>query len=204
MIRIVSLLVFFLAAQAQAETREAALARLTEAADSIAAVEPGSVPLMLLKAVIAANQSDHLTREPARSALTRSLVGQWLTKTPTQQLRAELDMLSALVGERISPRRVAEIHSATVFYGRNCRGFAEAAEGIADVPVGEASDAVWLALAALPRAPSVYLGNRGALKDRVRYIIDEMKHARLVDAKEAERLSDLPVANLDRGPGCFG
>lgn len=178
------------------------LAELENIADRIALIEAGPVPDILIFATIAATQADHLTRDSATSELTGQLAGQYLAPSSTLQRKAERKALSAQIAERMAPLDIARTFAATVYYGRNCYGFDAAIRGLARKRVSQAKDNDWLALAALPRSPSFYLRDRSALRERVRGLITDMRIAGLVTAKQANRLEDLPLSNLDNGQGC--
>lgn len=183
---------------------DAALGILTKAADETAAIEVPPVPKMLLLATIAATDPKHLDRAAHQSQLTLQLARLHLvgTSATTFERKAFETALAELLGARLTPRQIAEVYAATVYYGRNCYGFVDAAGGLARTSPSRATDGVWLGLAALPRSPTLYLGSRVALKARVADIIEVLRVAGLVNEAEAERLSALPLANIDSGNGC--
>ena len=197
------LCIFALPLAAQSDRlSDKARAELAAVAAAVAARDPGPVPEILVLATIAASQSDHLERDPSESRLTRQLARMHLGAMPTLQRKDHETALANLLGERLEARRIAEIYAATVYYGRNCHGYSDAVRGLARLTPDRAGEAVWLALAALPRSPTLYLGNRVALKDRVALIVAAMEDAGLVGAAEAERLDALPLAHVDAGIGC--
>ena len=209
MIRIVLVLTLAVAAwpagAQQAVLSEMTLALLGKMADEVPPTETGTAPDILLRATIAANEPRHMTRPPARSALTRQLAHMNLVELGamrTLERTAYADALTAMLADRLSPGRIVAIYAATVYYGRNCYGYAAASTGLARKTVDEADDAVWLALAALPRSPTWYLRDRVALKDRVEMIIEEMEAASLISEESARRLDALPIASVDVGRGC--
>ncbi|NNE86579.1 MAG: hypothetical protein HKN27_00760, partial [Silicimonas sp.] len=110
--------------------------------------------------------------------------------------------LTTMLGERLSPGRIAALYAAKAYYGRNCYGHVDAVFGLTRKTPQTADDAVWLALAALPRSPSLYLRNRSALRIRVKTIIDEMHSSNSITEQTAQRLENLPIANLSVGKGC--
>jgi membrane peptidoglycan carboxypeptidase len=189
-------------AAAQSGLSEKSLTRLQGIADQIAAAEPGAVPKILVAAIIAAEASDHLRREPAASRLTLQLAGMHLGSMSSLQREAAEGALAGYLGERMTATEIAEAYASMVYFGRNCYGYRNAVQGLARSTAERADDATWLALAALPRSPSFYLRDRSALKDRVSRIIADMQVAGLVDGARAERLKSLPLASVDTGPGC--
>lgn len=191
-----------LAAAAQERLSDKALNQLRVTADQIAAIEPGRVPDILLRAIIAAEQRDHLSRAAANSRVTRQLASMHLGAMPSLRREAAEDALSAFLGERMSPADIARVYASVVYFGRNCYGYRNAVQGLARRTADRADETVWLALAALPRSPSFYLRDRSALRARVSRIIADMRAAGLVDSAEAERLDSLPLADVDIGPGC--
>lgn len=195
-----------LPAAAQQQTLpESRMQELRQIVDEIAAIETGPVPDLLLRATIAATEPDHLSRTPTRSALTRQLANMRLERLGalrTLERETHQTALATLLGERLSAGKIAAVYTVTVYYGRNCHGYADAARGLARQDPADADDSVWLALAALPRSPTWYLRDRVALKDRIADIIDRMEDANLVSEDTAERLENLPTANLDAGNGC--
>lgn len=202
MIRLLMILCLPGAAAAQSDLSEKALAQLRGIADRIAAVEAGEVPEVLIAAIIAAEQRDHLRRAPADSGLTRQLARMHLGSMPLFQRNASELALGVYLGERMSAREIAETYAAMVYFGRNCYGYQDAVRGLVRTTPERADDATWLALAALPRSPSFYLSDRAALDDRVSAIISDMEGSGLVDGAEAARLKMLPLASVDTGPGC--
>ena len=199
---LIALLTLALSGPALAQLSERTTSELRNVANRIALIEPVPVPDLLLKAIIAAEQPDHLDRRPENSGLTRQLARLHLGAMPTLERRAAEAALAKFIGERLSPGDIVRIYAATVYFGRNCYGYRDASAGLAAEWHTEAGDDVWLALAALPRSPSWYLRDRTALAGRVDTIISEMFDAGLVDQKTAERLESLPKANLHAGKGC--
>ena len=187
---------------ALAQLSERTTAELRSAAAQIALIEPGPVPDLLLRAIIAAEQPDHLDRSPENSGLTRRLARLHLGAMPTLERRAAETALAKFIGERLTASDIVRIYAASVYYGRNCYGYRDASAGLAAEWHTQAGDDVWLALAALPRSPSWYLRDRTALAGRVDTIISEMFEAGLITQETAERLESLPKANLHAGKGC--
>lgn len=187
---------------AQSGLSDKSLAQLQEIADQIAGLETGPIPAVLVAALIAAEERTHLTRPPATSKLTRQVASMHLGSMQSLKRRAAELALADYLGARMTPARIAEVYASRVYFGRNCYGYQNAVQGLARTTVERADDAVWLALAALPRSPSFYLRDRAALKDRVSGIVHDMQAAGLVDATQAERLKELPLASVDTGPGC--
>lgn len=177
---------------------EARLAELRGLADQIALIEAGSVPEALVRAFLAVEG----TR--GERGLSAQLAAMHLGAMRTLERRAAETALAAMIEDNLSPREVAGVYAATVYYGRNCYGYTDAVRGLARRAPQNAGDAVWLALAALPRSPSLYLRDRSALRARVEVIIDEMEVQAQVDSTIAERLRELPLANIDSGKGCSG
>jgi membrane peptidoglycan carboxypeptidase len=191
-----------LPAWAQTRLSDKALEQLRATATEVAAVETGQVPELLLKALIAAEDPAHLKRSPETSNLTKQLARLHLGAMPTLQRQAAENALATFLAERLSPSDIARAYAALVYYGRNCFGYRDAAIGLARKTPERAEDAIWLALAALPRSPSFYLRDRAALRDRVETLVTGMKNAGLIDAEEAKRLDSLPLASVDVGVGC--
>lgn len=187
---------------AQSELSEKTLQQLDQIADQIALIDPGPVPEILIAALIAAEEPQHLRRAPATSRLTLQLADMHLGAMPTLKRTAAKEALATGLGNRMNPTEIVRTYAALIYFGRNCYGYRSAVQGLARSTVQRADDAVWLALAALPRSPSFYLTDRAALRDRVRSIIDAMADARLVDADQAEKLKSLPLASVDTGAGC--
>ncbi|NND41147.1 MAG: hypothetical protein HKO04_03625 [Silicimonas sp.] len=202
MIRVVGLIILLvlpLAVAAQTgDLSEKRLAELRVIADRIALIETGDVPDMLVNAVFAANG----TR--GERPLADQVAGMNLGAMRTLERKAAVIALAAFLRERISERAIAEVYAATVYYGRNCYGYVDAVRWLARRTPDRAGDNVWLALAALPRSPSLYLRDRSALKARVAVIVTEMEAQNLVGSDAAERLRGLPLANIDSGKGCSG
>lgn len=199
---LIALLTLTFSNPALAQLSERTTTELRNAADRIALIEPGPVPDLLFKAIIAAEQPDHLNRSPENSRLTRQLARLHLGAMPTLERRAAETALAKFIGERLSPGDIVRVYAATVYYGRNCYGYRDTSAGLAAEWHTQAGDDVWLALAALPRSPSWYLRDRTALAGRVDFIISEMFDAGLIEKKTAERLESLPKANLHAGKGC--
>ena len=191
-----------LPAWAQTRLSDKALEQLRATATEVAAVETGQVPELLLKALIAAEDPAHMKRSPETSNLTKQLARLHLGAMPTLQRQAAENALATFLAERLSPSDIARTYAALVYYGRNCFGYRDAAIGLARKTPERAEDAIWLALAALPRSPSFYLRDRAALRDRVETLVTGMKNAGLIDAEEAKRLDSLPLASVDVGVGC--
>ena len=204
MMRLVLIALAALAIPASAQNRlsEQTHQSLRAAADQIAAIVPGRVPELLVKAIMAAEQPDHLERAPAKSSLTQQLARMHLGAMPTLEQKSAEAALATYIGERMTPRDIVRTYAATVYFGRNCFGFADASSGLARKWYSEAEAEIWLALAALPRAPSWYLRDRTALATRVDDIFSEMLDAGLIEEREAQRLERLPIANLHAGKGC--
>ena len=160
------------------------------------------MPELLLKALIAAEDPAHLKRSLETSNLTKQLARMHLGAMRTLERQAAETALASYLAERMSPTEVARAYAALVYYGRNCFGYRDAAIGLARKTPERAEDAIWLALAALPRSPSFYLRDRAALRDRVATLVSAMENAGLVDAEEAKRLDSLPLASVDVGVGC--
>ena len=72
-----------LPAVAQSRLSEKALGQLRATAAEIGAIEPGTVPEMLLKALIAAEDPAHLRRSPETSNLTKQLARLHLGAMPS-------------------------------------------------------------------------------------------------------------------------
>lgn len=191
-----------LSAMAQSGLSKKSLAQLEQIADEIAAIDPGQVPNTLTAALIAAEEPEHLRRAPATSRLTLQLADMHLGAMPTLQRVAAKEALATDLGKRMTPTEIVEVYAALVYFGRNCYGYRAAVQGLARSTADRADDAIWLALAALPRSPSFYLRDRAALRDRVRRIVSDMQGVGLVDAQGAERLKTLPLASVDTGAGC--
>lgn len=198
----VLLLILPVAAAAQSELSQKALSQLEQVADEIAAIDPGQVPEVLIAALIAAEEPDHLRRAATTSGLTRKLADLHLGAMPTLRRTAAKQALATYLGDRMTPAEIVRTYAALVYFGRNCYGYRSAVQGLARSTVERADDAVWLALAALPRSPSFYLRDRAALRDRVREIVSGMQSAGLVDSRRAEKLRTLPLASVDTGVGC--
>lgn len=172
------------------------MAELDLVADQILAIETGRVPEALTLALLALN-----SLEGARP-LSEQVAGMNIGAMRSLERKATVTVLSRLLEERATQRELAAIYAATVFFGRNCYGFDAAVRGLARQRPERAGDDVWLALAALPRSPSLYLRDRSVLKARVDKIIDEMEEQELVTPGVADRLRDLKLANVDSGKGC--
>lgn len=181
-----------------ADLPEKRLVELERLAERIALIETGDVPEMLVLASMA------FAELPGERPVVEQVAGLHLGAMRTLERKASVKALRGFLENRLSPEGIARIYAATVFYGRNCFGYEDAVRGLARRTPASAGDAVWLALAALPRSPSFYLGDRSALRARVAMIVDEMEASRLVGKAEAERLRDLPLANVDTGNGCSG
>ena len=199
---VLALSVSTLPAVAQSRLSEKALGQLRATAAEIGAIEPGTVPEMLLKALIAAEDPAHLRRSPESSNLTKQLARLHLGAMPSLQRQEAETALATYLSESMSPTDIARAYAALVYFGRNCYGYREAAGGLARQSPEKADDTVWLALAALPRSPSFYLRDRAALRDRVATLLVAMQKAGLIDPEEAQRLENLPLASVDTGPGC--
>ena len=191
-----------LPASAQTRLSDKALDQLRTTASEVAAVETGQVPELLLKALIAAEDPAHLKRSLETSNLTKQLARMHLGAMRTLERQAAETALASYLAKRMSPTEVARAYAALVYYGRNCFGYRDAAIGLARKTPERAEDAIWLALAALPRSPSFYLRDRAALRDRVGTLVSAMENAGLIDAQEAKRLDSLPLASVDVGVGC--
>ena len=189
-------------AGAQSGLTEKESTQLRQIADRIALIEPGEVPDLLVRALIAAEDPEHLNRAAPLSRMTLQVARTYLPAMQTLKRKASEVMLATYLGERLTPVELARVYAATVYYGRNCFGYEAAAPGLARVSPKGAPDEVWMALAALPRSPTWYLRDRVALRERVGLVIDEMLDANLIGKDSAERLRDLPIANLSVGKGC--
>lgn len=203
MIRILGTIILCLFAATAGVAQSSALSekRLEEIlkiADRIAATAPGSAPEVLLDATLA------LGTVQGERPLAEQVAGMNLGPMRTLERKAAVAALAEGLEERLSPRDIAAIYASSVYYGRNCYGHADAARGLARLTPERAGDGVWLALAALPRSPTLYLGDRSALRARVALIINAMEAAGLASAREAARLRALPLANIDSGQGCSG
>lgn len=179
-----------------AERFENRMEELGVLADRIVGVETGRVPEALTLAILAHNSLD------SERPISEQLAGMNLGAMRMLERRTTVMHLSRLLEERASERELAGVYAATVFYGRNCYGYADAVRGLARQRIESAGDDVWLALAALPRSPSLYLRDRSALKARVDLTIDQMEAQNMVTSEVAERLRDLKLANVDSGRGC--
>ncbi len=193
-------LLFAMAANAQVSTRDAA--RLATIADQLAATETGPVPPLLTLAIIAAHEPTHLLRDTATSQITLQLAGPHIGARPTLKRNAHLEALMALLAERMEPQRIAEVFAATAYYGRNCRGYAQAARGLAGAPPEQAPDEVWLGLASLIRSPAWYLSDRTALRERVLEILSVFAASGMLNQADLDHLAALPIARFE-GKGCF-
>lgn len=198
-----SLFLIFLvyATSPAAQTADMTASRLAELgvlAERILAVETGSVPEALTRAMLA--------QETIRgdAPLSEQVAGMNLGAMRSLERKSAVMVLSRLLEERASPRRIAKIYAATVYYGRNCYGHENAVRGLARQRPDSAGDDVWLALAALPRSPSLYLRDRSALRARVDRIIDAMEAGNLIDEEVAATLRGQKLANVDSGRGCTG
>lgn len=177
---------------------EKRLVELQRLADRIALIDTRDVPEMLIKATLAANDTG------GDRPLAEQVAGMNLGPMRTLERKAAVSALAIYLEERMSPRSIAGIYAATVYYGRNCYGYVDAVRGLARKTPKRAGDAVWLGLAALPRSPSLYLRDRSALKARVAAIVNALEAQNLVGSRAAGRLRELRMANIDSGKGCSG
>lgn len=193
------ILCLLMAGTASAQTRlsDKMLTELEKTADRIALTRSGEVPGILLQGALA------LSGAPNEPRIAEQLASLNLDEAMrTLERRTALGVLTGMIEARMSPEDIARAYLATVYFGRNCFGYRDAAVGLARMRPERADDAIWLALLALPRSPSLYLGDRSALKARVELIIARMRDTGQIDDAGADRLKALRLANVDSGKGC--
>ncbi len=125
------------------------------------------------------------------STLTQQLAKNELFTQEKRLARKAAEMFAALsIEKQYDKRQIFEMYANTIYFGNNCYGIAEAAQGYFGKTPAELTDAESVLLAGLPNAPSLYspTANPDLALKRTKVVLQRMVEARVLTQEQADEL----------------
>ena len=144
-------------------------------------------------AIVRALWTDLRTHSAAEggSTLTQQLAKNELFTQEKRMARKAAEMFAARdIEDYYTKQQIFEMYVGSSYFGNQCYGVAEAAQGYFGKSPAELTEAECVVLAGLPNAPSVYAANGELARKRALVVVDRMESAKKLTHTQALELKD--------------